>query len=165
LAEESSHKTGLRNSTGTPYQDNICGLDVAVDGGIGMGTGQCICHGGRQARRLPPVHAIALEPDIETLPVDEIRNDVHEPFLFTHVMDRDDSGVVESCDPARFLEEAFTPVLWDVRTAMKHLDGHGAVELSIVPEVHRPKSTGSQSLTHAVPAKGSGRGFRDHWRR
>ena len=147
-------------------EDDVRRLDVAVDDEPGVGVGQGIGHGGRDAGRLRPGSGgCRFSHSAEVGAVEIIRDDVHLPLVQADVVDRHDAGVAQPGEPAGLLEESLGLGVRHVGAAAQDLDGHGPVELRVVAEVHRAEAAGSQGVPHLVAAEGGGRGRGDPLRR
>ncbi len=87
-------------------QDDVRGLDIAVDGEPGVCMSQRIGHVGRDACSLVPARGVVSQPLREIGALEIIRNDVHLPFVQADVVDRHDAGVAQPREPAGLLEES-----------------------------------------------------------
>ena len=83
--------------------DDVGGLDVAVDDEPGVGVGQGLGHGSRDAGRLVPAWGVVLQPSAEVESGEIIGDDVHLPLVQADVMDRHDAGVAQTGEPAGLL--------------------------------------------------------------
>ena len=140
-------------------QEDVGRLDVAVDDLAGMRMGQGVGHRGGDPRRLRPVRAVVSQPVAEIGTVEEIGNKVDLSLVHADIMHRDDAGMPQPGEPARFLEEPIRIGLRQTGARVQNFDRHGPVELAVVAEKHGAEAAGSEGAPHLIPAE-SRRGCR-----
>ncbi len=98
---------------------------------------------------------------VEALPIDELRHQVGHAFHMAHAIDRNDIGVLESCDGPGLDEKAFAGR--GVRIGRgDDLDGDAAIEKGVYREEDFPHPSAPDRSHDAIPIELGGRGPGDH---
>ena len=123
-------------------QDDVPGLDVAMDDRALVGVGQGLGDAGDDLRRLPPGHRPALHPLVQRLAIEQVRDDEAPAVLDADVEDRQDAAMTEPGEVARLAHE-------DVRgrrpdRGKRHLDGHFPLQVRVVARVDGAESPGAR---------------------
>ena len=88
-------------------EDDVRGLDVAVDDAPRVGMAQRVEHGDGDPRRLLPGRAMVLHPAAEVGALEVIGDDIHGALVHADVVHRHDAGVAQLREPPRLLPRPF----------------------------------------------------------
>src|SRR5688572_14363973 len=75
--------------------EEVLGLQVAMDDAFGMRRGEAVGHGGSQLRRFPPRKSAAAEAVAQRLSLQQLHDGVGHPVLGPEIEDGEDIGVTE----------------------------------------------------------------------
>src|SRR5262249_45060491 len=146
---------GQDGVTGGVEQD-VAGLEVAVDDAVGVDGGQGLgdLAGQAEGRLRGAEAALGAEPGGERLPLDEGHDDVGDAVLLADVVDGADVGVADGGGGAGLAEEAAAGHLRGLAgvVAARHLDGDGALQLRVERLVDDSHAAGAERLEDDVPA-------------
>lgn len=171
---------GQADAGGGGDEEEVAGLDVAVDDAVAGGVGQCgrgLAGDGPGGAFVEP--ADALEPPAEVLALEQFHDDVQPAAVPAVVEHRDDVGVVEPAEGDRLRLEPRGQRRVGQAVDVDDLDGHDAVELElagaedgaeaagadhaldlVARQVVRGQDTGALELVGSV-----GHGVRSSWAR
>src|SRR3970282_177872 len=89
-----------------PRNQNVCGLDVAVQDRCGVRDSEGIGHANQQIDNLTPSPRVGSEPVLERTAVDKLGHEVLSPFEFTDVVNSEDVRVIQGGRQLRLALEA-----------------------------------------------------------
>jgi hypothetical protein len=130
---------------------NVRGLDVAVDQPSSVGVVQGVGDGGNQLRRIPEGRSTLAHPDRQVAAFDKLRDHEAEPvFSATHIEDRHDVRMVEFGEDSGFNKERL-----DIKGAsdsfgVRHLDGHRAIQVIVVRTINRTEPAVAQPMDDPI---------------
>ena len=135
-------------------EDDIRRLDVAVDDEPGVGVTQRVGSSGNDASGFRPRRSGVQQQSTKIRSIHVVRDDIHPPRVDADIVDRDDAGMAQLGEPARFLQRRVGISQRRCGSGAKHLDGHGPIELRVVAEVHFAEPAGPQRTPHLIASEG-----------
>ena len=131
---------------------NVLGLDVAVENAGLMGGREPIGDAGQQLDRLAPVALRFSCPVSERAAIDELGDEILPALELARVVDREDVRMIERRDRLRFaLEAAARGRIGEI--VGEKLDGNGPVEFGIERAVDHAHAAGAEWRLHDVHAE------------
>jgi hypothetical protein len=126
--------------------DDVGGLDVAMDNAAGVSGRECIRDGNRDAQELVQWQAMSGNPCLQARPPHVLHNDEIDISGRFNLEDGDDVRVIESGGRPRLLHEPPASVL--VREALggKYLDRNLAPQARIARAIHFAHASGPDGV-------------------
>jgi hypothetical protein len=134
-------------------QEDVLGLDVAMDDAAAVGVAQGVGHFAGDAERiLQRQLPLALEAVAERLPLDEGHGVEEGAGRLSRVEEGEDVGVVEGGGGGDLAEEAFAAE-GGGELRVQDLEGDGALVLGVLGEVDGGHAPAPQLALEGVPAR------------
>ncbi len=141
-------------------EEDVGGLDVAVDDAAGVGSGEAVGGLGDDRQGLGWRERTAADPGAQALAAAEGHGDEHAAVLaLADVVDRADVGAVEGRGGPGFVDEALAGLGVVGELGREELEGHGAPELEVVglvDDAHGAAADLSEDAVFAAGDQGAG---------
>ncbi|EAU65834.1 hypothetical protein STIAU_5686 [Stigmatella aurantiaca DW4/3-1] len=137
-------------------QEDVGGLDVAVDDAVGVRGPQRVTHlrqkfHGQRGRQGP------LRERGEALPLQVLHDQIGAPLAQVHVEERDDVRVLDPRERARLGEEALHQPRITNQVGVEHLHRHALLDEPMLGQPHRAHAPAAQLAHDAKAAEGLAR--------
>ncbi len=140
-------------------EENVSGLDVAVDQALAMGIVQRLRDSRDQFRRLRNRKRSVVNPFRERLALNELRHNVAgKLFGAADIVNRNNIGMVQTRDGARFRKVGFSVLGIQNELAMGNLDCDRPLQSIVTSEIDNAKPSVAQFVLNQVAANGRGPG-------
>ena len=139
--------------TAVGVQQDVRGLDVAVDEALRVSVVQRVGHGDDDADRFVGRQADHPHPSRQILPRNQLGNDVAVAVVGpAHVIDRDDRGMVQASDQASLGQVGLHVSRFGHAVPLRHFDRHIPRQLVVPRNVHAAETAVGQDAEHAIAA-------------
>ena len=135
------------------FEQDVVGLDVAVDDAGGVGGVEGLADLGQQVDRLLGRQRPGRDPLLQVAAVDQAHRDDQLVVLLARVVDRDDVGVIEAGGEARLAQEPLAEALVAAEVAGDHLQRHLAIEGEMGRPVDDAHPAARDQRVEPVPAE------------
>ncbi len=134
--------------------ENIGGLDVAVNDPFGVCGIQSVCDFYSQIQQLFEGQRLAFDATLECPPIQVFHGDEGLTVLLAKVVDRANIRMIECGSSLRLTPEAFERPLLVCHLQRQEFQGDHPVQASVFSLVHDTHATSTQLLEHAVVQDG-----------
>ena len=134
-------------------QEQVLGLEVAVDDPLLVGRGQAVGDLGPVLDGLLQREPAGAQPLAQRLALEQLRDHVGDAAFEADVEDREDVRVVEGARRPRLALEALEPVGVDRGRARQHLDRDVAAEAGVAGAIHLTHASCAEQTTDLVGAE------------